>query len=239
MKRILGTILILWGCVGLAAAATYDYNAEFDLSNNPSGVWMYGYADMSTGGMTLYNSHTPVPPLLDNWCYNDNPDRHGNANINMGAVGYDRTDWADGMSWEPGMTCIMSPALSGLAALAVFTAPTTADYDVSIEFTNRVMNGNPSNVFVVLNGNLLSPLFNDTIDGFPGSSQGAPPVAGDWTDTYTATLSLTTGDTIAFGVYGMPYHQVAVEAIFTEVPEPTTMGLLACGVLGMLLRRRK
>lgn len=239
MKKTLGMILVLLGCVGLASAATYDYNAEFSLDNNPNGVWTYGYADMSTGVVTNYNSHAPTGGNeVNNWCLNNDPDTLGNDN--RAAVAFDQPTWGDGMSWEAGMTCIMTPNQAGIAPLAYFTAPTTSLYDIAVEFTNRVTNGAATSVFVVLNGNLASPLLSGSVNGFPGSSLGLPSVEGNWTANYNATLSLTAGDTVAFGVYGTGLHQVAVEAVFTEVPEPATIGLLSAGaVLGLIRRKRR
>ncbi|MBN1554556.1 MAG: PEP-CTERM sorting domain-containing protein [Phycisphaerae bacterium] len=239
MKKTLGVMMVVLGCVGLASATTYDYNAEFDLSNNPSGVWTYGYADIGTGALTLYNSHAPTGGgEVNNWCYNSNPDNNGNDN--KATVAFDQPTWGDGMSWEPGMTCIMSAQNGSVAPVAVFTTPSGSLYNITIEFTSRVMDGSSTDVFVIRNGNLASPLLFDSVSGFPGSSLGAPSVAGDWTVTYNATLSLGLGETIAFGVDdGEGLHQIAVEGTFTEVPEPATISLLTAGaVLGLIRGKR-
>ena len=143
------------------------------------------------------------------------------------------------MSWEAGMTCLMTPNVSGVAPVAIFTAPTASLYEIAIEFTSRVTNGDATNVFVVLNGNLASPLMGGAVSGFPGSSLGLSSVAGDWTANYAGTISLAAGDTIAFGVYGEGLHQVAVDAVLTEVPEPATLGLLATGAVFGLIRRKQ
>jgi hypothetical protein len=140
----------------------------------------------------------------------------------------------------------LGPIITSQWASAGFTAPQSGLWDVTIHFENRVMNGEGTRVFVRVNG---TDVLLDRIDGFPGSSLGAPVVAPVHTDgqtsMYHAVLNLAQNDTVLFGSYawtGMGflsnggYHQVAVEANIVQAPEPASIGLV---LLGGLLSKRK
>lgn len=228
-------------CLGVLCSTTMGaiLADDFDVENNPDGVWTYGYLD--NGNFVTYAYRNNADSInVKNWCGNHNgaanPDVQGNINKAFGSAS-DQWGWGPGMSWEPGMICVMTANSGGGAWVTTvrFTAPTAGQWSVAIDFENRVMNGAATNVFVNRDG---GSVFTDTISGFLGSSLGAPAVAGNPTTGYAATLTLNAGDTIDFGVSGAGLHQVAVGAEIAAVPEPMTMALLAVGGVAAVIRRR-
>ncbi len=231
-------------CGSLTLGSTYSL--DYSGAGNPNGVWTYGYLpDNGTSARVLYESFTTVVDGKIGLWYTGDSDFRGNCNKGFAAL--DGLDYGGcGMSWEAGMTCIMAPVIVSHWASAGFTAPQSGLWDVTVNFENRVMNGEGTKVFVRVNG---TDVLLDQIDGFSGSSLGAPAVASVNTDgptsTYHAVLNLAQNDTVLFGSYawtGMGfmsdggYHQVAVEATLFQAPEPASMGLLLLG--GLFLRRK-
>ena len=241
MKKLLVLGFCLW--CGTAMGA-YDFAQDFiHTDNNPNGVWAYGFIDTNNGNsFTAYNSHTVGDAYLWNWCLNGDPDTNGNVNKAFGGS-MDHPEW-NGMSWEDDMACAMtnnsSESWTKWTTVA-FIAPSAGQWSVAISFENRVMGGAETRVFVAING---TPVLLDAIDGFAGSSHGAPAVAPVTTDgymsAYNGTVTLAQGDTVAFGAYGDGLHQVAMEANIDVVPEPATLSLLAAGaVMGLIRRNRR
>lgn len=235
-RRVLLLFLSLALSYGMAQG--YEYSDDFSTTaGNPNGVWSYGYLSNSGDGPFVAHNHTmPAGTGLALWETDGDPDSSGNINKAAGAE--DHPEWG-GMSWEAGMTSMMIPTDPAKWSAVVFTAPQAGQWNVSVDFQNRWMNGNGSNVFVRING---ANVLLDQIDGFPGSSLGAPvvaPVSTDgWNAGYDGVATLNQGDTIMFGVYKWTEasHQVAIDASITPVPEPMILSLLALG--GLMLRRK-
>ena len=220
----------------------------FNQALNPDWVWSYGYYPVGgpdgtdDGGFTLYEYHiTPAEAAwstpLNSWKSVAGPDADGNINFNFSAdEALDRPEWGPGMSFEPNQVSMMTDAFpaDGLWTSAVFTSPGNGKFAFDVSWENRVMNGDGTLVFLSQNHNDV--IYEQEIDGFAGSSLGAPEVESLEADgpfaSFQQQFDLTVGDTVSFGVSpwlgialdnldpehyqsGGGLHQVAVEATVT------------------------
>lgn len=248
-------------------------NAWITGATNPNGVWSYGYhgdpaqepayatvEDALGGGWTLYDNANFAECCLHNWRIPESPDNNGNVNLNFSNdIATNRPDWGQtGMSWEPNQLAHMTDVfpVNGLLTTTRFTAPADGLYSYSMAWENRATNGEPSIVYAAVNG---GKVFEDLIDGFPGSSAlsqrgdddaipAVDPSATDgWGAEHSAVIQLSAGDTIDVGVKATNdlthaheggLHQVGTTFTVSVVPEPSSLILLALG-LGFVLRRRR
>ena len=220
-----------------------DTVAEFIGDNvvNPNGVWSYGYypADGPTnapdGGFTLYTHNVccgeaAIGTPLNNWKSNQGPDFDGNINLNFDLEnGYDVEAWGPGMSWRPGQLAMMTDVFpaDGLWTSSIFTAPKDGTYQFEFEFENRVMNGDASLVYVTKNHSEI--LFEDEVDGYDGSFDGAfPAVDGSPFADGEFELVMAAGDVVSVAVsptlddfieFQGGLHQVGTELSVTLVED--------------------
>lgn len=229
--RTLGPICLLSllaAIPNLHAAVVYDYANDFSPTNNPNGVWSYGFSTTLGGALTLYTA-TSTSDSVTYWVYN--PSNMGDG-ANQTAV---TRNPCCAIFVAPGQGAL-APGQFGEFAVARFTAPTTADYSISAYFQGADATGNGSvDTHVVHNG---TAVFNAEVTGYGAPSQAA----------YSNTLHLAAGDTVDFVVgwgtdLNYSYDNTAFDASLTQVaasaPEPSTLALFGLGAMVVVMRRRK
>jgi hypothetical protein len=239
-------MLMATAIVGFAAspslALTFNAAADFSTTNNPNGVWRYGWSQtLGSVFNQLSQTDTVCDGKLNRWIgsfssnpYWDNP-----------AVGHNNTGSTlnCGTGQLPGDEVLLHPGANGQYSILRWVAPETGTYSLSTKFAGADFVGpTTTDVHVLRNG---ISIFNDLVNGFGAASA----------KSFINTLSLNTGDIIDFAVgFGSNqtfwFDTTSVAATIStstptppaSVPEPTSaLSLLAFGVFGagFLLRRKQ
>ncbi len=164
------------------SADSYDAAAEFSASENPSGVWSYGWSSTLEGEMTPYDVGYLSAEGLDVWygsSQGSNPSIvHNGTDTTIATSGNDLT-------WAPGQLSL-HPGPSGQQSRVRFSVPTTGTWSIDAIFQSIDATGGSTDVHVIHNG---LALFDEDVVGFGDSA------------TYAgAGLSFTAGDTVDFVV---------------------------------------
>lgn len=240
MRRVLSLLVLgaLLGSVSQALGTTiWDYTADYSQAgNSASDVWQRGYLTEPEAGLwalNLYNTPQAFSAEIFGWDTNSEPDFQGNANINTTAAAYENWD----IYWEAGQACIM-PGLSGNYGAVRWVAPETAMYDVAARWTGQRPDGSGTTVGIHV-GAPAGLSWSETTDGFVGrgvngfaDSTGTNPEAN-----YAGTLYLTAGQNIDFVVVSQGLsapRMMGFNATITAVPEPSSLALVAMGLIGLL-----
>jgi hypothetical protein len=221
-------LFVLWMVICLASnlcfAQTFDAAADFSATNNPNGVWSYGWSSTLTSNLNLYNENKNVIGL-DLW---DTENSYWNApNIIHNPTANIIADVGNGIAWQPGQLSL-HPGFEGVYSHARWTAPFAGTFDIAATFIGMDMDGTTTDVHVLYNGASLS---DNWLNGY-----GA-------TASYSNTISVGMGDTIDFAVgYGSNYHLLddttGLSATISGVPEPATLLLLGLGAVIVRKRHR-
>jgi hypothetical protein len=169
------------------AQITYDASAQFDKTNNPSGLgpWSYGYYANSLGsGFTLFDKHFDIVITGGTgniWTLLSDPDGLPQVayNPNTNAI-------TDGPTVAGGLELnLHSGGGPGIHGVLRFTAPSPGVYDVSSSFSGNSLAGTSTDVHVLRNG---ISIFNDTVDAYGDLAQ------------FTTNMVLAGSDTLDFAV---------------------------------------
>jgi hypothetical protein len=226
MKQLLASMLALLA-VGLAVPASgtmWDPAVEFSATDNPNGVWTYGwvpYDDFVAGGYAL----TPFDTIrvwneLNHW---------GVAAGTEPAVLYNPTDDVHAFGNDvPPHTMALHPGGSDERAIIRWTAPESGTFSICGSFFSE--GGPTTDLHVLLNG---TSLFDDYLDG----AQTKP---------FSMNVAVVAGDAIDFAVgFGGNGHNSDSTnfcAQIEAVPEPGSVlavGGVFLGVLGLAAGRRR
>jgi hypothetical protein len=218
----------------LQASIVYDAAADFSPTNNPNGVWSYGWSSSLGSAFNIDVSSTTLNGL-DLWegaapgvggLFYPVVAHNGTTNpITSGTVSY----LAGQLGFHPGP--------GDQYGVIRFTAPIAETLVLSSSFTGLDFVGpTTTDVHVLLDG---SPIFNGAVDGF-GAGSGP---------SFATTLTLAMGETVDFAVgYGSNgnylFDSTGITATLgsVAVPEPSTMGLAVLSGLmlaGHAWRRRR
>jgi hypothetical protein len=179
---------------GLARAAhgqTYDASANYSASLNPNGVWTYGYETAAGTALIPYvheGNNINGNVNIDDW-YGDLSPSFGDpvlAHNNSSATQYEST-----LALPPGVV-LLHPGPQGQPSVLRWTAPLAGTVSLSGMFEGLDTHGTTSDITIVHNSNLSSPVLADTqVTGFMESS------------SFASTVTVAAGDTIDFLVsYG-------------------------------------
>ena len=189
------------------ADAAWDVTEAFSNTNgNPNDVWSYGWLDGST--FTLYYQPATTPEYAT-WISSLN------GLFDHGAI-WQNVSSGTRYGVDPGQVSLQ-PQANNEAVIIRWTAPEGFNGDINIQ--GQFLPGDTGNmlVAVVENGNWNSLLWQDNIP-----------------DAFNLTDSVMPGDTIDFAVYGgYFYGNTPLDATIIEVPEPSMLGLLVAGLIGL------
>jgi len=216
--------LFLVSLVGAArpAAAQYDPVAQFSATNNPNGVWTYGFERVPLGSpFTLLPASIPVPsipgPFVDSWQL---PGFGPVAVLHNGTTMTQFVNTSlDNAIYDPGMLA-MHPGANDEFALVQFTAPAAGNYSIQGTFEGIDAAWTTSNVYLLLNNTVI--LGSGTVTGFGAAFE--VPLA-------SPSVFLNGGDTLAYAVGGLAFHDTtalidARVAAAASIPEPSSLLLL-------------
>jgi hypothetical protein len=208
-------------CLGMVAlpdtAAAYNAAADFSSSNNPNGVWSYGWAyynsafNLDTISTNMY-SGTGLSGWLAGLDLSGNPYSlfNGTASPILLAL----------TTYQPGQLS-EHPGVSNEVAIVRWTAPSAGTFGISATFSGLSAFGDSVDVHILHNG---ISFFNSTVTGSPSPT------------SYTGNQSILAGDTIDFmvGNGGNGANEDTTGLSATIVPEPSTVALAGMA-LGCLL----
>jgi hypothetical protein len=214
---------------GQALASIYDPAADFEAgwttSNNPNGVWSYGYSSTVSGPVILYNAQVPgadSPSQQQQWI-----STAVNCCVASPSVGFNNGPAF--FNGNVGMTAHQISLIAGVFGLStdlVFTAPQSGLYTFSGDFTGNQV-GVGVNVEVLQNSNLL---FNSSVTSY---GQIVP---------FSDSLALSAGDTLRFEVTtGRGFQNAGLDLTISAVPEPSAWAMMILGFagVGFMAYRRK
>jgi len=146
---------------GLAATITLggassDVAADFSPTNNPNGVWQYGWS-FALGSAFILSTHPAVRDGVDSWRGDrepfGNPGEYHNGTNDVLFLG-------DTNPMPPGQFAL-HPGPGGEYAVVRYVAPEAANASIGAEFTGLDIFGTTTDVHVLLNGTSI-------FDGFVG-----------------------------------------------------------------------
>lgn len=239
--KILRTMTLFGPLLFLTAAeahagAIYDVVTDFSFSSNPSGAWTFGSAPTLGGTFTAYTQKSTVSGI-EFWqgTAGSNSTPNVGHNPTAGTVVFAAT------SFLPGQVSL-HPGPNNEYSVVRFTAPTGGTYSLDTSFNMRSNSSaatNSTDVHVLLNGNLVSPVYAGVVTGFND------------TDLFSTLLTLAVNDTIDFvvGPNGNVPRQsylgdttqltARLEVDPQRVPEPDSLLLGALSFSLMALGRRR
>jgi hypothetical protein len=227
MKR--GPLTVIWTAICLAAnlcsaaPTTFDVAADFSATNNPNGVWSYGWSSTLTSALNLYPDIVNHSNGLDVWTVLS----WGCPNVSHNGTGSAIDE--SGIIWQPGQFSL-HPGGGGEYSHARWTAPYAGTFDIAAMFTGTDFWRGPTTDVHVLHND--TSLFDGLINGFGNTS------------SFSMTVSVGIGDIIDFAVgYGINDNyndNTALSATISAIPAPGALmlGGIGAGFVGWLRRRR-
>jgi hypothetical protein len=218
-----------FGAPNSAAQVVYDPAADFSASNNPNGVWSYGWTQTLASAFNMDTNFQNGSGLIF-WV---GPFPFG-GNEFMPYVAHNGTastiNYQGGLQYLPGQLGL-HPGPGGEYAVIRFTAPLTTTISVAGAYAVIPSQSAATTDVHILHNNV------SVFSGALGPASSAP---------FSLQRSVLAGDTIdfavGFGGNGFFGDSTRLSAAITSVPEPGAMtltGLLFAAALCRKLRTRK
>jgi len=229
VARMLAVVMCLcWYIPQAQADLISDVAADFSRTDNPNGVWRYGWS-FTLGSPFILSTDPRVREGLDTWRGNRAPD--GNPAEYHNATGSPIILGGTAL-FDPGQ-CGLHPGPAGEYAVVRYTAPEAGEVSLASVFSGQDLFGTTTDVHVLFNGRSL---FDGLVEGF-GSSSAV---------RFDTNLTVLSGDTIdfavGFGRNGTFFNDstalAATITLTSAVPEPSSLVLLGLGVAGLCGYRR-
>lgn len=175
----------------------YDLGADFSLTNNPNGVWQYGFSNTESLApgefrlMKFANTTKPIgfwhPDATDGGYY-PYIAHHSATSLLV----------TDGGGWalRPGEVALEA-SNSGQYSLIRFTAPESGTYRVTATFTGLHVGVSTTDAHVLHNADSL---FDAQIEGYGGDTSLRTIVGKSPTATYNGVVQVKAGDIITFAL---------------------------------------
>lgn len=200
-------VVVLCGVTQVTEAVTYNARQDFSETENPNGVWSYGYCYSLGGSMIVYPDYLPDYSGESTWRDDNLNDTHDIPNASEREV----TFW--GFVLGPN-DLIIHPGPDGEYSMIRWTAP--ADGTINLDAGFAGAHGNDTVVFLYHNA---TKLFEEVL---PGYAVATP---------YNNQFEVLQGDNIDFAVgvvSDASGTSTACSAIieFNPVPEPSSIILL-------------
>lgn len=181
-------ILAIAGLPHSAPAQSWDAAAEYLSSQNPNGVWTYGWSSTLGGAVTPFNVFGAFCGGVSGWLLPGSPYNHPTIARNTTAT----TKCCTTVRMPPGRI-ISHPGPQGQYAVLRWTAPAAGNYHVSAGFGGLDFSWpTSSNVALLHNGALV---FGSQLQGFHGPSS-CTATNYSTPQSFTGVLPLLAGDTI-------------------------------------------
>ena len=213
------------------AVAVYSAAGDFSATNNPNGVWSYGWST-TTGSAFNLDAVKATVSALNVWEGIPASDSFGNPSITFNSTSNPIS--ISGTIWTPSRLAF-HPGSTGQNAIVRWTAPTAGLFAIDAVFQGRSQAAGATTDVHVLHDS--ASLFNGAVLGF-GSGSGP---------SFQGTVVVLAGDTIDFTVgFGgngtYLFDTTQLDATISAVPEPAKLTILASGAVALLLNvwiRRK
>ena len=173
------------------AALIFDPSAEFSATQNPRGVWSYGYSQTLGGDLLSFNASAPASvagPLgvvgIEGWYQNNS------FNVPMvvhNPIPIDISNNTSPPSTVEAGGIAMHPGQNNEYAVLRFTAPQDGSYDIAGSFFGDIPTPTSTDVHVLVNG---ASIFDGDVEGFGAASAQA----------FSLTRQLARGDLVDFAV---------------------------------------
>lgn len=212
------------------AATVWDAATDFSATNNPTGVWSYGYTNTLGGTFNLYPDTTVITGGIDYWL-DESIQASGVPAVAHNGTTNTVTYYT--LKLKPGQLAF-HPGPKGEYSVVRWKAPVSGSFNLTSSFSGADFVGPTStDVHVLKNG---TSLFNALVNGFGSPSK----------KSFSTSLLLNAGDLIDFtvgvgsnGTFFADTTGLSVK-ITTAVPEPSSiLGILSLGALGIGLALKR
>ncbi len=185
----------------MGAQTTFNPGVDFSLTDNPNGVWQYGYSETESlaPDQFRFDQYTEIKDTVGFW----HPSKGDGNGRYYPYVAFNKSkshaDGAHGWAIRAGEVA-MEASNTGQYSLVRFVAPRAGTYRVAVRFEGIHFALSSTDVHVLHD---TTSLFAADIQGYGGDStfhkvEGESPVA-----SYTGTVQLKRGDALTFAVgYG-------------------------------------
>jgi hypothetical protein len=230
MNVRIGLILVLiltYSTHAQATVTTYDAVADFSASNNPNGVWSYGYCDPGIGITSFatftypsdWSGRSESLPTVKTW--------QQGTGIWDPSIDYNDSDKsASGYGYTWAAHALTLDSYGGLSPIIRWQAPQAGTVDISATFTD--MGPTSSMAFFIDGAGTVLMAATTTSTGVTYSNLSNPANA----------KNVNAGDYVYFATSGSAGYgsvtQFSATITLTTVPEPSAMALGVLGLVGFL-----
>ena len=229
LKKLTAALFVLSSTVmANAFASTFDPALDFSATDNPNGVWSYGWSialgtefnrDTEFGAFALQSIDYPG---LDYWA---------RSNVTLPIVMHNGTPESISVTrggpslvFTPGELSL-HPGLDNSYSVLRWTAPNSGDFEVKSVFEGLEPLGATTDVHVLING---ISIYDGFVNGYGDNTQ--QPFLGAFTLAAGATVDFAVGA----GGNGYIADSTALIATIAAIPIPGAFWLFGAGLAGLV-----